>query len=206
MIRVRDASLIDRLVASLIAGGITALEVTMTVPGAVQVIETLAADVPPGVVVGAGTVMDAATVRQVVSAGARFVVSPVFDPSLMPLGQSLGAAVVPGSFTPTEIRSATAAGADIVKIFPAGPLGPGFIKDLLGPMPHLKLMPTGGVTLANAADWFRAGAVAVGIGSALIDSETLRQGRFDELTIRTRALMASIHASRDNPRAAGQPG
>ena len=203
VIRVRDAGTVGRLAEALIAGGITALEVTMTVPGAVQVIERLAADMPGGVMVGAGTVLDVETMRQVVAAGARFVVSPIYVPALVDLGAPLGVTVVPGCYTPTEIHAASERGAEMVKIFPAGSLGPSFIKDLLAPLPGLRVMPTGGVTIANAADWIRAGAVAVGIGSALVDGESLRQGRFDDITDRARRLVDSVAAARGTTGVAG---
>lgn len=195
VLRVTQQAAVRPLAEALRDGGITALEVTMTVPGAVEIIEELASALDD-CLVGAGTVLDAATARQVVQAGARFVVSPVFDASLVASIHDLGAAAMPGCFTPTEIFAATRAGADIVKVFPAGAVGPGFFKDVLAPLPALKLMPTGGVTLQNARDWIKAGAVAVGIGTALLDPAAIREGRFDVITERARQLVESIRAVR----------
>lgn len=182
---------------ALLAGGVSAIEITMTVPGAVGIIEALAADLPEGAVLGAGTVLDAQTAREVARAGASFVVSPVFDSRIIDATHEMGAVSLPGCYSPTEIFTATRAGADIVKVFPAGGLGPSFIRDVLAPLPDLKLLPTGGVTLANAADWIRAGAVAVGIGSALVSHAAVEGRRFDEITRHARALIESIRTARD---------
>src|SRR4029077_6297110 len=161
-------------------------EVTMTVPDAVALIRKLAASLPPNLLLGAGTVLDADTVRPVVDAGARFVVSPVFRPEVVAECHKRGAAAAPGCFTPPEILNAHGLGADVVKVFPATALGPQFIKDIRAPLPQLKLMPTGGVSLDNAGDWIRAGAGAVGLGSALVDAAAVGRGQFDVLTANAR--------------------
>lgn len=168
----------------------------MTIPGAVGLIEDLASNLDDGLMLGAGTVLDAKTARQVIRAGARFVVSPVFDVAVMDAAHGLDAAAMPGCFTPTEVLAAANAGADIVKVFPAGVLGPAFIEDLRGPLPHVRLMPTGGVTVANAPEWIRAGAVAVGIGTALLDPAAIREGRLDVITDRARQLVEAIRVAR----------
>ena len=146
----------------------------MTVPGAVGLIEQLAQALPANVLIGAGTVLDPETARSVILAGARFVVSPVFRPEVIALCHRYDVAAMPGCFTPTEILAAWEAGADVVKVFPATALGPGFFKDLRGPLPQVKLMPTGGVTRENAGDWIRAGACAIGVGTALVDRRRWR--------------------------------
>ena len=196
VIRMRDAGKLRAVVEAIAAGGVRAIEVTMTVPGAVDLIAALAASLPPGVVLGAGTVTDAATARAVIDAGARFVVGPVFRPEVIAACHERGVAVAPGCFSPTEILDAHERGADIVKVFPATTLGPSYIKDLRAPMPQLKLMPTGGVTLDNAGDWIRAGAVAVGVGSALLDARAIDEGRLDVLTGNARRIVASVAAAR----------
>src|SRR5207247_1411046 len=140
---------------------------------------------------GAGTVTDAATARAVADAGARFVVGPVFRRDVIEASHDRGAAAIPGCFSPTEILEAHEAGADIVKIFPATMLGPQFIKDVRAPLPQLKLMPTGGVTPENAGDWIRAGAAAVGIGSALVDAAAVERGDWASITARARTAVAS---------------
>src|SRR5262249_9987917 len=182
------------VVDAIAEGGIRALEVTMTVPGAVDLIRSLAPTLPDGFVLGAGTVLDADTAVRVIDAGARFVVSPVFRRAVIAACRERGAAALPGCFTPTEILDAWDSGADIVKGFPATTLGPGFFKDLRGPLPHVKLMPTGGVTLDNAGDWIRAGAVAVGVGTALLDANAIANGNFGVLRANAERIVANVRA------------
>src|ERR687887_834324 len=179
VIRMRDPAKLRSVVDALADGGVRALEVTMTVPNAVALIRELAPTMPEGFLLGAGTVTDAATANAVIDAGARYVISPVFRPEVIRACHDRGVAVAPGCFTPTEILDAHDAGADIIKVFPATALGPQYIKDVRAPLPQVKLMPTGGVTLDNAGDWIRAGAVAVGLGSALVDAAAIADGRFD---------------------------
>ena len=199
VMRLDDASLGRDVAHALAAGGLTALEVTMTVPGAIGLIEELAATLPPSCVLGAGTVLGAATAHDVIRAGAVFVVSPVLQPDVIGVCRDGDVAVVPGCFSPTEILSAWNAGADIVKVFPATSLGPSFVKDLRGPLPHLKLMPTGGVTRANAGDWIRAGAVAIGVGTALIDAQAVRERRFDVLASSASHFIRAVADARSAP-------
>ena len=141
-------------------------------------------------------IIDAETARRAVEAGAQYVVSPVFKREIIDEAHRLGVPAMPGCFTPTEILAATEAGADTVKVFPADVLGMPFFKGVLAPMPHLKLMPTGGVSLTNAGDWVRAGAVAVGVGSALLDKQAISEGDFAVLTENARTLRASVEAGR----------
>lgn len=196
VVRLRSASVVHDVVRALLAGGVTSIEITMTVPGAIGIIERLAADLPDGAVLGAGTVLSPQTARDVVAAGASFVVSPIFDPRLIDAAHEMGAAALPGCYTPSEIFAATQAGADIVKVFPAGGLGPSFLRDVLAPLPDVRLLPTGGVTLENAAQWITSGAVAVGIGSALVSGSAVEQGRFDEIARNASALVESIRTAR----------
>jgi 2-dehydro-3-deoxyphosphogluconate aldolase/(4S)-4-hydroxy-2-oxoglutarate aldolase len=196
VIRIKDAGKLQAVVDAIAEGGIRALEVTMTVPGAVGLIAGLAPKMPQGFLLGAGTVLDADTARQVIDAGARFVVSPVFRREVIEACHSRDAAVTPGCFTPTEILEAWDAGADIVKVFPATALGPGYIKDVRAPLPQVKLMPTGGVTLDNAGDWIAAGAVAVGVGSALTDAKAIEAGNFVVLRANAERIVRSVRAAR----------
>ncbi|WP_412061785.1 bifunctional 4-hydroxy-2-oxoglutarate aldolase/2-dehydro-3-deoxy-phosphogluconate aldolase [Rubrivirga sp. IMCC45206] len=189
----------DRLVASveaLLEGGVEAIEITLTVPGALGQIRRVAEAFGDRVLLGVGSVTDAETTRQAIEAGARYVVSPVFKPSIIEAAHAHGAAAMPGCFTPTEAQTAWEAGADVVKIFPAGVLGLSFFKGVLAPLPHLRLMPTGGVTLDNAGDWLRAGAVAVGVGGALWDDRAVAAGDYGTLTANARRLSDSIAAAR----------
>ena len=197
VIRLEQPSELRPVVDALLEGGVRALEVTMTVPGAVSLIETLATALPPTAILGAGTVLDAATARQVVDAGARFVVSPVFRRPIIDACHERGIPPMPGCFTPTEILDAWDAGADLVKVFPATSLGPGFIKDVRGPLPQLRLIPTGGVTRENAGDWIRAGAVAIGVGSALVDRKAVAARRFDLIRVAARGFVDAVQAVRE---------
>jgi 2-dehydro-3-deoxyphosphogluconate aldolase / (4S)-4-hydroxy-2-oxoglutarate aldolase len=196
VIRLRDARKLRAVADALAAGGVRALEVTMTVPRAVELIAELSATLPEGFLLGAGTVTDSRTAAAVIDAGARFVVGPVFRPDVIRACHARDIPAMPGCFSPTEILAAHDCGADIVKLFPATVLGPQFIKDVRAPLPQVKLMPTGGVTLDNAADWIRAGAVAVGVGSALVDAAAIERDQFDVITGNARRVVASVARGR----------
>jgi len=196
VIRLKDPAKLREVVDALAAGGVRALEVTMTVPRAVDLIRELAPSLPPGFLLGAGTVTDAPTARAVIDAGASFVVGPVFRPDVIAACHERDVPALPGCFSPTEIYAAHDCGADIVKVFPATMLGPQFIKDVRAPLPHVKMMPTGGVTVDNAGDWIRAGAVAVGVGSALLDTPAIESGRFDVIATNARRVVENVAAAR----------
>lgn len=196
VIRLKDPARLRAVVDAMTEGGVRALEVTMTVPRAVELIRELAPALPAGFLLGAGTVTDAATARAVIDAGASFVVGPVFRPDVIAACHERDVPVMPGCFSPTEILAAHECGADIVKLFPATALGPQFIRDVRAPLPGVKLMPTGGVSLDNAGEWLRAGAVAVGIGSALVDAKAIESGRLDVITANARRVMESVAAAR----------
>jgi 2-dehydro-3-deoxyphosphogluconate aldolase/(4S)-4-hydroxy-2-oxoglutarate aldolase len=195
VIRIKEPQRLRAVVDALSEGGLTALEVTMSVPGAVELIAELAPTMPPGFLLGAGTVTDADTARRVIDAGAKFVVSPVFRQAVIEACHARDVPVMPGCFTPTEILDAWEAGADVVKVFPATALGPGYIKDLRGPMPQVKLMPTGGVTLDNAGEWIRAGAVAVGVGTALTDAKAIAAGDYAALRANAERIVSNVRAA-----------
>jgi 2-dehydro-3-deoxyphosphogluconate aldolase/(4S)-4-hydroxy-2-oxoglutarate aldolase len=192
VIRMKDAARLADVAAALGRGGVKALEVTMTVPGAVEIIREMALTKAPGTLVGAGTVLDAGTATDVIAAGADFVVSPVTDMEMVRACREAGVLVAPGAFTPTEIVAAWRAGADIVKVFPATSLGPQFFRDMRGPLFQVRLMPTGGVTVENAHEFLAAGAAAVGIGTALVDARAVEAGDWAALEDRARRLMASL--------------
>ena len=196
VIRMKDAGKLRAVIDAIAEGGVRAIEVTMSVPGAVGLIAALAPALPSSILFGAGTVLDAATARAVIDAGARFVVSPVFRREVIDACHERDVAVAPGCFTPTEILDAHEYGADVVKVFPATALGPSYLKDVRAPLPQVRLMPTGGVTLDNAGDWIRAGAVAVGVGSALLDTKAIEEGRLDVLVNNARRIVASVAAAR----------
>jgi 2-dehydro-3-deoxyphosphogluconate aldolase/(4S)-4-hydroxy-2-oxoglutarate aldolase len=192
VIRIKEPGRLRAVVDALSEGGLTALEVTMTVPGAVELIADLAPTMPSGFLLGAGTVTDADTARRVIDAGAKFVVSPVFRRAVIEACHERDIPVMPGCFSATEILDAWDAGADIVKVFPATALRPGYIKDIRGPLPHVKMMPTGGVTLDNAGDWIRAGAVAVGVGTALTDANAIAAGDYATLRSNAERIVSNV--------------
>jgi 2-dehydro-3-deoxyphosphogluconate aldolase/(4S)-4-hydroxy-2-oxoglutarate aldolase len=196
IIRMKEPQKVRGVVDAIAEGGVRALEVTMTVPGAVDLIAELAPQMPAGFLLGAGTVLDAETVARVVDAGAQFVVSPVFRHQVLAACHARGVAAMPGCFTPTEILDAWDAGADVVKVFPATALGPGFFKDVRAPLPQVKLMPTGGVTVENAGDWIRAGAVAVGVGTALLDAKAIAAADYRTLRDNAERIVANVRAAK----------
>jgi 2-dehydro-3-deoxyphosphogluconate aldolase/(4S)-4-hydroxy-2-oxoglutarate aldolase len=196
VIRMQEPDKLRAVVDAIAEGGVRAMEVTMTVPGAVELIRQLAPTMPPGFLLGAGTVIDEDTAVRVIEAGAQFIVSPVFRPEVVAACHRHDVPAMPGCFTPTEILDAWDAGADIVKVFPATALGPGYIKDVRAPLPQLKLMPTGGVTLDNAGDWIRAGAVAVGVGTALLDKKAIAAADYKVLRGNAERIVASVRAAR----------
>jgi len=196
VIRLKDPARVRGVVDALAAGGVRALEVTMTVPRAVDLIRELAPTMPDGFLLGAGTVTDAATARAVIDAGAAFIVGPVFRPDVIAACHDRDVPAIPGCFSPTEILAAHEAGADLVKVFPATALGPAFIRDVRAPLPQVKLVPTGGVTIENAGEWIRAGAAAVGVGSALLDNKAIDSGRFEVITANAQRVVANVAAAR----------
>jgi 2-dehydro-3-deoxyphosphogluconate aldolase/(4S)-4-hydroxy-2-oxoglutarate aldolase len=197
VIRLQDASRLRGVIDALAAGGIRALEVTMTVPGALDLIAAIAPTLPEDFLLGAGTVLDVPTAQRAIDAGAQFVVSPIFRPEVIMTAHRYEKPAMPGCFSPTEIQNAWEAGADIVKVFPATSLGPGFLRDVRGPLPHVKLMPTGGVSIENADEWIRAGAVAVGVGSALVDAKSVAAGDYVSITERAKRIVANVQDVRE---------
>lgn len=196
VIRMKDSGRLLKVIKAVRGGGVKCIEITMTVPGAIEVIRSLSAAVQPDVLVGAGTVVDEATAEIVIDAGAKFVVGPVLNLDIVALCRKREVAVMPGCYTPTEIFSAWTAGADIVKVFPATSLGPKYFKGLRGPFPDIRLMPTGGVTIDNVGEWIKAGACAVGIGSDLLDKKAIEEERYEVLTERAARMVRNVRQAR----------
>jgi 2-dehydro-3-deoxyphosphogluconate aldolase/(4S)-4-hydroxy-2-oxoglutarate aldolase len=196
VVRTRESDRVTAIAEALIEGGLSAIEITTTVPGAVDVLRTLSAALGSRILLGAGTVLDLDTARRVIDAGARFVAAPIYRRGLIELCHAHDVAVAPGCFSPTEIFEAWEAGADFIKVFPAATLGPDYFRDIRGPLPHLPIMPTGGVTLDNVADWINAGAVAVGVETALLDPLAIANGHYGVLTARASAFLAAVKQAR----------
>jgi 2-dehydro-3-deoxyphosphogluconate aldolase / (4S)-4-hydroxy-2-oxoglutarate aldolase len=197
VIRMSDSEKLKRVSEAIHKGGVSAIEITMTTPHALAVIENLSKTMGDEIIVGVGSVLDPQTARDAINAGAQFVVSPVFKPDIVDTVKQLDIPMMPGAFTPTEIQAAYEKGADIVKVFPADVVGMAFFKAIKGPMPYLKLMPTGGVTLTNAGDWLKAGACAVGVGTALLDKKAIDENNFKKLTENAQILVNSIMEGRN---------
>jgi len=178
------------------AGGVGIIEFTMTTPNALDIIEESGREFGDEVLLGAGTVLDAETARAAILAGAEFIVSPTLDPEVIEVCRRYSKVVIPGAFTPTEILTAWQRGADFVKVFPASFGGPGYLKAIRGPLPQVKLIPVGGVSLENSADFIRAGAVAVAVGGNLVKKRAIAEGNFAELTETARQFVAAVREGR----------
>ena len=197
VIRVASASEAIDVADAIKEGGVSFIEITMSVQGAIDVIKELTAKYRDEIIMGAGTVLDAETGRAALLAGAQFIVSPTLNLDLIELAHRYSAVVIPGAMTPTEILTAWNAGADMVKVFPAGQLGgPGYIKALRGPLPQILLVPTGGVNLQNAGPFIQAGATALGVGSELVDKKALKEKRFSVITENARAFLKAVREAR----------
>ena len=184
------------LAVAVAAGGVNVLEVTMTVPGAMEVIRRLVKE-QPEILVGAGTVLDAETARICMLEGAQFVVSPALNLKTIEMCHRYSVAVLPGALTPTEVVTAWEAGADVVKVFPAGAMGGAkYLASLKGPLPQVKMIPTGGVSLASAAEFLRAGAFALGVGSDLVDAKAMAAGKPEVVTETARKYMQIVREFR----------
>ena len=192
---------IDRALGAaeaVIAGGFRAIEITFSFADAVKAIEKLAKNNERDLLIGAGTILKREQARAAVGAGARFLVSPCVLPEVIDAARELQVVIIPGAFTPTEIYTAHSLGADIVKIFPAVKFGPEYLKAVRGPLPQIPIMPTSGVEVLNVGDWFRAGAVAVGAVSSVLDPELIRNADWDKITRRAREFMNAVHAEKPN--------
>ncbi len=184
------------LAEALVAGGVIAVEITMTTPNAIAAIREASAKLGDRALIGVGTVLDEATCQAAIEAGAQFVVSPICRRELAPIAHKAGKPIMLGSYTPTEAQLAHEAGSDFIKIFPADTLGPNYIKALRAPLPHLKIVPTGGVDLKTIGDFFKAGVSAVGAGSSLISKDVLDKDDWATLTKTAAAFVAAAKAAR----------
>ncbi|MEK3764515.1 MULTISPECIES: bifunctional 4-hydroxy-2-oxoglutarate aldolase/2-dehydro-3-deoxy-phosphogluconate aldolase [unclassified Solibacillus] len=182
VVRKIDPTVVMEVTEAIVEGGIKVLEVTVDSEDSFNTIHRLKEKYKTSVLVGAGTVLDKETAKQAIEAKADFIFSPILDIDTIQLTNRYGRISIPGVYTPTEIVQAYAAGADILKVFPATKLGPGYFKDMRGPLPHIPLMPTGGVSLENMTEFFNNGAVAVGIGSALFDKKLIDNRDFKQMT------------------------
>lgn len=196
VVRLNESVSLRKAAEAVAAGGVGSFEVTMTTPGAVDAIRDLVAAKIPGMLIGAGTVMDVESARAVIDAGARFVVSPTLELDVLKLCVDRKIVCIPGAFSPSEILTGWRLGASIVKLYPSSSVGPSFISNVLGPLPFLRIAPSGGMTLENAADWIRAGAVAVSMAQALMDPVVIKNGDWSELTARARGVVESVAAAR----------
>jgi 2-dehydro-3-deoxyphosphogluconate aldolase/(4S)-4-hydroxy-2-oxoglutarate aldolase len=182
------------------AGGVTILEVTMTVPGAVDAIRRLSSEAGARILVGAGTVLDPETARACMLAGAQFIVSPALNLRTIEMCRRYSVAVFPGGLTPTEVIAAWEAGADAVKVFPCSAMGgASYLKALKAPLPQIELIPTGGVSLATAADFLKAGALALGVGGDLVDNKAVRAGKPEVITENARKYLEIVAAHHQKP-------
>ncbi|HOB88716.1 MAG: bifunctional 4-hydroxy-2-oxoglutarate aldolase/2-dehydro-3-deoxy-phosphogluconate aldolase [Bacillota bacterium] len=196
VIRVDSGSELVDIMRALKKGGVLALEVTMTSPGALEAIREASSIFKDEAVIGAGTVLDPETAEAAIRAGANFIVSPVTNFDLIKLCRRYSVMCIPGAFTPTEILAAWEAGADFVKVFPSSSVGPSYLKDILGPLPQVRLTPTGGVNLQNAGDFIRAGASFVGAGSSLVKKDFVKEKRWDDLAELASKFIQEVKAAR----------
>jgi 2-dehydro-3-deoxyphosphogluconate aldolase / (4S)-4-hydroxy-2-oxoglutarate aldolase len=191
IIRVESAEGLVQVAEALSRGDLPCIEITMTTPGALRAIEEASGKLE-GVLMGAGTVLDGPTARQAILAGAQFLVTPTVKPDVIEMAHRYGVVVIAGAMTPTEILTAWELGADMVKVFPADVLGPGYLKAVHGPLPQIPLVPTGGITAENAGAFIKAGAAVVCAGSWLVDKKAVAEGRYQVLTERASQLVEAV--------------
>lgn len=196
IIRANSSNELIEAAAAIQTGGIDVIEITMTTPDALRVINEVSGRLGDAVLVGVGSVLDAETARAAMLAGAEFVVCPVTKLDVIEICNRYGKVVIPGAFTPTEILTAWETGADYVKVFPSSGVGPSYIKDIKAPLPQIPLIPTGGINAENAAEFITAGASALGVGSSLVSSSIIESGDFDLLTERAKNLIDAVKSVR----------
>jgi len=196
IVRVSSAREAVDVCMAIARGGVTPIEVTMTVPGAIDAIREFKSAVKEEVLIGAGTVLDPETARACILAGADFIVSPTLNLEVIKVCRRYSKIIIPGTFTPTEILTAWEAGADIVKVFPASVGGPGYLKDIMGPLPQVKLVPTGGVNLETTPEFIKAGAVAVAAGASLVNKKAVSEQNWDAITETAQKFVAAVKQAR----------
>ena len=205
IVRTSSAESAIRAVDAIYSGGIRAVEITMTVPGAIRALEKVADKFGDQLVLGAGTVLDPETARACLLAGAEFLVTPSLKTATIEMARRYSKVICPGALTPTEVLTAWEAGADLVKVFPCGNVGgPKYIKALKGPFPQIEMIPTGGVNLETAGEFLKAGACAVAVGSELVDAKTIAEGRYEVFEQRARQYLEVIARARAGMKAAAK--
>ncbi len=196
IVRLDSSAELVQAAKAIAAGGVSVIEFTLTTPGALRTIEAAVKELGSEVLIGAGTVLDAETARAAILAGAEFVVAPTLNTDVIEMCHRYDKVVIPGAYTPTEILSAWEHGADFVKLFPAEVGGPAYLKAVRAPLPQVKLIPVGGVTLETAGPFIRAGAAALGVGSNLVDKKAVAEGRFTQLTSVAQAMSKAVLEAR----------
>lgn len=199
ILRLRDPSPIPDIAEAILNGGITVIEVTLNTPNALQAVSGLRRRFGDSLLVGAGTVTGPDQAEVAVRAGAQFLISPVFKLDIIRAAHALNRPAIPGCTTPTEMLHAHETGADAIKLFPAECFGPAYLKSVLAPLNHLRIMPTGGINASNAADWLRAGAFCLGAGGGLVDPTAVSESRLDVLTHKARLLKDTVDRAKKNP-------
>jgi len=200
VLRLNDGSKFEKVAEAVYIGGVKSIELTMTTPGAIELLSTARKNFHNEMLFGMGSILNEQMAMDAVNAGAAYIVSPIYKREIIDTAHRFDLPVMPGAFSPTEILDAFEYGADVVKVFPADVLGMEYFKGIKAPMPHLKLMPTGGVNLTNAGDWLKAGACAVGIGTALLNKKAIEENRFEVLTENAKILMLNIQKAREEMR------
>lgn len=196
IVRVRNAQEAIEVCGAIAKGGVKPIEITMTVPGAIDAIKEFKSAMKDKVLVGAGTVLDPETARAVILARAEFLVSPTLNLAVIEVCHRYGKIVILGALTPNEILTAWEAGADIVKVFPAGVVGPQYVRDIKGPLPQIRLTPTGGVNLENTPDFIKAGAVAVSVGTSLVDKKAVSEKKYGIITANAKKFVEAVKLAR----------
>ena len=196
IVRAQQSAQVVPLFEALLAGGVRAIEITMTTPNALAAIREARDKLGERALVGVGTVLDVNTCRAAIAAGAEFVVSPICRTGLVPIAHAAGCPIMLGAYTPTEAQIAHETGADFVKLSPADTLGPAYIKALLAPLPHLRVVPTGGIDMNNDADFLKAGCAALGVGSSLVSAKIIQEADWPEITRRATALVNAVRQAK----------
>ena len=196
VVRAQKSEHVIPLSEALLAGGVIAIEITMTTPNAIAAIRDARQKLGERALIGVGTILEADTCRSALQAGAEFVVTPVLRPEFVPIVHAAERPIMLGAYTPTEAQTAHEAGADFIKIFPADTLGPGYIKGIRAPLPHLRIVPTGGVDVHNVADFLKAGCAALGVGSSLVSAKILQDANWPELTRKAAEFVAAARQAR----------
>jgi 2-dehydro-3-deoxyphosphogluconate aldolase / (4S)-4-hydroxy-2-oxoglutarate aldolase len=196
VIRMSNTEKLQQVITAISNGGVKALEITMTTPDAIEVIKKISKQISSDFMLGVGPVLDPETARAAILAGAEFVVGPTLNLDVIKMAHRYDKAVFPGAFTPTEILTAWENGADVVKVFPATALGPNFFKDVRGPLPQVKMTPTGGVSLDNAAEFIKCGAACLGVGTAMLDKKLIDASDWDGLSKLAAAFVAEVKKGR----------